>query len=160
MSKRHIRRFHTPIKWCFIGGSWQRSHHEVVSMVTVAWDVCQTASGTLATGQVKLILRGRPPHTTRWSDPRPGPPHLIICVGLLIPAAAQMRATKLTNSDGVDLATSCQAGPEPESPLARARGSIRAALSGSASSADLGGQKQQLVRGPVLFLGPVQAHHS
>lgn len=43
-------------------------------------------------------------------------------------ASVQLRESNLKGGDGVDLAISWKAGQEPESPLARAQGSIRAAL--------------------------------
>lgn len=141
---------------------WQRSHHEVVSMVTDAWTVCQTVRGSLVTGwnlSSDLLQTEEPAHATDSSlglawmwcaaaeglsssfsphlsptfcrlSPHLGPSNLRermplpLCLQSCISADA---GDQTHGGDGVDLAISWKAGREPESPLARAQGSIRAA---------------------------------
>lgn len=67
------------------------------------------------------------------------------------------------DSDGAVLASSRQAGPGPESPLARARGSVRAALSDQPPSLASEGRNNGLLRQSdtaVRKLGSIQGRHS
>lgn len=190
---------------------WQRSHHEVVSMVTDAWAVCQTVRRSLtawhtdcpgdSTGEVHhqafcrqenlllllihpwvqhewevLLQKARVPRSRPacWFSPRLGPTHLHARTPL--PLHLQMcvnaEAREQTDGgDGVDLAISWEAGQEPESPLARAQGSMRAALWISQVSLLHWPQRaatiprQTLwcsdeVTRPVHILGLVQSRHS
>lgn len=182
---------------------WQRSHHEVVSMVTDAWAVCQTVRRSLVTAREKCIIRPSADRRTCscywfirgfsmngkcccrrpeflvlapacWFSPRLGPSHLHARTPL--PLHLQMcvnaEAREQTDGgDGVDLAISWEAGQEPESPLARAQGSMRTALWISQVSLLHWPQRaatiprQTLwcsdeVTRPVHILGLVQSRHS